>query len=71
MEKLYGAEDFAKMWSDWVDVYVRILKEKNGDICSGALSKIVAPTLIVHGVKDPMIAAEHIPFLRKHIKNTE
>lgn len=71
MEKIYGADGFARLWSDWVDVFVRILKEKNGDICSAELKKIMAPTLIVHGAKDPMIAAEHIPFLLKHIKNTE
>lgn len=71
MEKLYGAEGFARLWSDWVDVFGRILKERNGDICSGELSKIIAQSLIVHGAKDPMIAAEHIPFLRNHIKNTE
>lgn len=71
MEKLYGAEGFAKMWSDWVDVFGRILKEKNGNICRDQLAQIKAATLIMHGRKDPMIAAEHIPYLRKNIKYTE
>lgn len=71
MEKMYGAEGFSKLWGDWIDVFGKISKINNGDICSKDLSKITARTLIVHGLKDPMIAAEHVPFLRKNIKNTE
>lgn len=71
MEQLYGVDQFPILWSNWVDAFIRIYHENNGNICRNELKEIVAPTLIVHGTKDPMIAAEHIPYLRKHIKQNE
>lgn len=70
MEKLYG-DHFPQLWSAWIDAMLEIYKQNNGDICKNELSAIRAKTLIVHGCKDPMVAAEHIPYLRKHIKNSE
>lgn len=70
MEKMYGAE-FPQLWSDWIDGMLQIYRENDGDICKNELKAIRAKTLIVHGAKDPMVAAEHIPFLRNSIKNTE
>lgn len=71
MEKMYGVEYFAQLWSEWVDAFISIYEKNNGNICKDELSQIEAKTLIVHGAKDPMIAAEHVPFLRKSIRNTE
>lgn len=71
MEDMYGKEGFAQLWSDWIDALLAIYKERNGNICREHLPNIVCPTLIVHGAKDPMIAAEHVPYLLEHIKNTE
>lgn len=71
MEKVYGAENFAKLWSDWVDILVKIYHEEKGEICSNCLHKIKCPTFILHGSKDPMIAEEHTGHLRKNILNTE
>lgn len=71
LEKLYGAEYFAKTWNDWVDTFVKLSKESNGDICSDDLTNIVARTLILHGAKDPMIAPEHIPFLMDKIQGAK
>lgn len=71
MEKVYGAEYFAQLWSEWIDGVLRIFNERNGNICKDDLSSIKAKTLILHGAKDPMIASEHIPFLRKSIKHSQ
>ncbi|XP_049535344.1 valacyclovir hydrolase [Anopheles darlingi] len=71
MEKVYGVEYFPKLWSAWVDGLLQIHKECEGDICSRKLSKIKAPTLIVHGAKDPMIIPEHVPYLLNNIKNSD
>lgn len=71
MEEMYGAENFAKLWSDWVDVFIKFYREDNGEICSESLHKIQCPTFILHGSKDPMIAEEHVGHLRKNIARTE
>lgn len=71
MEEMYGKVGFAELWSNWIEALLAIYKERGGNICKEHLANIVCPTFIVHGAKDPMIAAEHIPYLQKHIKNTE
>lgn len=71
MEQIYGVDNFQALWSNWVDAFIRLYKENNGDICQNELRQIQAETLIIHGTKDPMLAAEHIPYLRKHIKLNE
>lgn len=71
MERMYGAEAFSKLWSDWVDIREKIVQLNKGDICSKDLCKITAPTLLLHGGKDPMIYNVHGQFLKKHIKNSE
>lgn len=72
LEDIYGAEGFARLWSDWIDGFHAIARcSADGDICREALPQIRCATLIVHGAKDPMIAAEHVPYLRQHIARTE
>lgn len=70
MEKVYGAEYFPKLWSEWVDGMENIYEQNSGNICKDELQNIEAETLILHGNHDKMIAAEHIPHLRRFIKNT-
>lgn len=67
LEKLYGAEYFRTKWEKWVDTFKDIYKLRNGDLCKSFLEHIKAPTLILHGEKDPMLAKEHVPYLMKHI----
>ncbi|XP_055902589.1 valacyclovir hydrolase [Eupeodes corollae] len=67
LEKLYGPERFAEIWSEWIDAMLEFFKQRNGNFCREDIEKIVVPTLILHGVKDPMIAEEHIPYIRKRI----
>uniref|UniRef100_A0A0K8UJ20 Valacyclovir hydrolase n=1 Tax=Bactrocera latifrons TaxID=174628 RepID=A0A0K8UJ20_BACLA len=69
MEKVYGVEGFPKLWSAWVDTVIEIYKVRKGDYCCTEVSQIKAPTFLLHGKKDPMISAEHIPYLRERIKD--
>lgn len=71
MEQVYGVEYFPKLWSAWVDGFQKLYDANSGNICKDELHKIQAETLILHGLKDPMIASEHIPFLRKAIKSNQ
>jgi len=66
--ELYGKTYFSETWSAWVDAFQKILKENEGDICRSALSKIDAPTLILHGAQDPLVPMEHPVYLHKNIK---
>lgn len=66
--ELYGETYFSETWSAWVDGFQKILKENEGDICRDALSKIDAPTLILHGAQDPLVPMEHPVYLHKNIK---
>lgn len=65
---LYGEQYFSDTWNAWVDSFQIILKENGGDICREALSKINAPTLILHGAQDPLVPMEHPVHLHKKIK---
>lgn len=70
MEKVYGPEYFAKLWSMWVDGFSQLHKMNGGDICKSELNKIKCKTFILHGLKDPMIDKSHVPYLLKSIKST-
>ncbi|XP_050523447.1 valacyclovir hydrolase-like isoform X3 [Daktulosphaira vitifoliae] len=65
---LYGEEYFAKTWSSLIDAYRAILEENKGDICCGELSKIEAPTLVLHGSQDPLVPIEHPVYIHKNLK---
>ncbi|XP_037828026.1 valacyclovir hydrolase [Lucilia sericata] len=71
MEEVYGPERFAKLWSEWVDAVVQFYTKCDGDFCKQEVALIKAPTFILHGKKDPMIAAEHIPYLKEHIQGVK
>lgn len=71
MEEVYGAERFAELWSEWVDAVIKFYSHRKGDFCIKEVKTLKAPTFILHGKKDPMIAAEHIPYLREHIKGAK
>lgn len=66
---LYGNKYFSETWSAWIDSFKKILKENKGDICREALSKINAPTLILHGAQDPLVPIEHAVYLHQNIKH--
>ncbi|CAL4201711.1 unnamed protein product, partial [Meganyctiphanes norvegica] len=70
LEATYGVDYFKNLWEGWVDTFIAIHKEKNGDLCMGDLANINCSTLIIHGVKDPMVPIEHADFLHKNIKGS-
>ena len=44
---------------------------QGGDICCKDLASITAPTLIIHGMKDVMVAEEHVHHLADNNKHSE
>ena len=80
LEAVYG-EDFQRMWSDWTDSMAEVNSSKltreppseeiQGDLCVKELSAVKCPTLIVHGVKDPLCPLFHAEFLARKIKGSK
>ena len=66
MEQIYGSS-FPSLWKAWCEAYQKFYDDNDGDICKDSLAEIVAPSLVIHGMKDAMVAEEHIHFLHKHI----
>jgi len=66
MIDMYGTK-FAEMWRQWGNEYKTIGAKNNGDICRDELCNIVAPTLVIHGAKDSVVADEHIDYLANNI----
>ncbi|XP_071552999.1 valacyclovir hydrolase [Panulirus ornatus] len=71
LEATYGKEYFKTAWEGWVDGYADMYYKNDGDICKGDLAKIVCPTLIIHGAKDPLISMEHCYYLKENIKGSQ
>lgn len=69
MLALYQETYFSKMWLDYTDAAERIVAD-GGDLCREDLNKIVCPTLIVHGDKDPLVPSEYPSYLLEHIKKS-
>ncbi|XP_048769636.2 valacyclovir hydrolase-like [Ostrea edulis] len=67
---LYGEKYFREQWSNWIDAYQAYFDKRNGDICKDDLKNIAARTLIIHGIKDPMVPLEHPDYLHHHIKGS-
>jgi len=68
--ELYGEKYVSDTWGGWIDAFREIVDEDDGDVCRGALSKINAPTLILHGAKDDFIPVEHGVYLHENIKRS-
>lgn len=69
LESVYGRE-LGPLWSEWMDSMIHILREKDGNICKDMLSSIKAPTLILHGDKDPLVPAFHPLYLKENINDS-
>jgi len=66
MYEMYG-DRFPTLWTAWCTAYRDIYNNNNGDICCGDLPRITAPTLVIHGNKDVMVAGEHLTHLTSNI----
>lgn len=68
MEEIYGKDHFPVLWSQWCESVEKIIESSpDKDICKNLVPNIKCPTLIVHGDKDAMVAAEHPEYLQKRI----
>lgn len=68
--KMYGEKYVSDKWSEWIDASRTILDNGGGDVCIDALAQIDAPTLILHGAQDVLVAVEHAVYLHKNIKKS-
>ncbi|XP_076111404.1 serine hydrolase BPHL-like [Mytilus galloprovincialis] len=64
---LYGEEYFQKTWEEWVEAIEKYFTKRNGDICKDDLKNIKCKTLIIHGLKDPLVGLEHPDYLHHNI----
>lgn len=62
-------ERFAQLWGEWVDAACEFYKQRDGDFCRSEVEQVKAPVFILHGKKDPMIAPEHVPWLKQRLPN--
>ena len=69
LEKEYGREGLHRLWNSWLDVLEEV-HHSGGNICKEKLSGIKCPTLILHGVKDPIVPNFHPIYLAEHIHNS-
>ncbi|CAG2115724.1 unnamed protein product, partial [Medioppia subpectinata] len=61
-EDVYGPHVFRQLWAGFVDAYCQY-----DDICKSDLAAIKQPTLILHGVQDPLVPPEHPKYLLSRI----
>lgn len=71
MLNIYGEDGLQKLISDWVTAMVDLKEKHDGEICRDLIPKINAPTMILHGAKDPLVPALHYKFLRDNIPNSK
>ena len=69
MVKIYG-DSLQELLEKWIDAVHAFRARNNGDIFTKELSKIVCPTLIVHGEKDPLVLNVHATYLKDRIKGS-
>lgn len=67
----YGYENVLDLWINWLDNVHFSCNSEGEKVTKEELGRIIAPTLIVHGARDPFLSGDHIPHLRKYIKSTE
>jgi valacyclovir hydrolase len=68
---VYGAEALQTIMTSWYNALKDILDKRSGDICRDLLQKIKSPTLVLHGVLDPLVPAEHPDYLISNINNAK
>ena len=69
MEQEYGREGLHQLWNSWLDVLEEIY-HSGGNICKDMLCNIKCPTLILHGMKDPLVPNFHPTYLSANIRNS-
>ncbi|KAG7300390.1 hypothetical protein JYU34_015994 [Plutella xylostella] len=70
MYGIYGKENLAKVWRQFIDFDAHFLKEQRGNICLHSLKDIKCPTQLIFGQKDPLTKIENGWLLHALIKNS-
>ena len=71
LEAMYGS-DFPQMWSEWINAMEVVYNSsEDGSLCMPELSQVQCPTLVVHGMQDPLCPQFHAEYLRDHIKGSK
>lgn len=71
MTNIYGHEGLQSLMNDWLNGMREIEEKRNGDICKEMVNKVIHPTLILHGAKDPLVPSKHYKFLHKNIPESK
>ncbi|XP_028409790.1 valacyclovir hydrolase-like [Dendronephthya gigantea] len=69
LEDLYG-DGVQGLWDGWIDSLTSIFNECEGNLCKELLPKIICPTLIIHGEKDPLVPSFHPQYIHKNLKGS-
>jgi valacyclovir hydrolase len=69
LRTVYG-EDLAAIWTSYVDA-LGALYAAGGKLYRAKLPEIAAPTLILHGEKDPLVPRFHAEILSREIRNAQ
>lgn len=67
--ELYGEEYFRTTWEKWVDAFIRIYEDYNGDICTKEVKRIQCPLFVLHGDQDPLVSKEHPDHILGAVQN--
>lgn len=70
LEECYGKTYHSDTWAAWIDSLHEVFRT-GGNVCREALSKIRAPTLVLHGAKDNLVPVEHVVYLHENIENSK
>ena len=63
---VYG-DKLQPMWDDCTDAWLRIIADKDGDVCMTEAKAITCPTFVMHGEKDPICLADHPKWFHANI----
>lgn len=67
----YGFDKVKYIWELWLDNIKFSCTSEGEKVTKKELKSISAPTLILHGGKDPFLSGKHIPYLRESIESAE
>lgn len=68
---IYGYEGLQSLVDGFFNGMAEIKDKRNGDICKEMVKNIVAPTLILHGEKDPLVPSKHYKYLHTNIPGSK
>lgn len=70
LEAMYGS-DLQGLWANWADAAQTVYDTvPDASLCVGELSQVKCPTLVVHGLKDPLCPLFHAEYISEHISGS-